>query len=567
MDTGEALARARLDELLRHVGERVSDVLESEERVRSLLDAVMAIASDLDLRGVLRRITESACHLVSAQYGALLLTNPERRIEEFITHGITDEEAHLIGPLPECKGILALLVDDPRPMRLTNVGEHPAAYGFPPHHPVMTSMLAIPILLRDDVLGVLYLTNKANEAPFTEQDEEIVSAIAAAAGVAIENARLYDQERMRQQWLSAASEINQLLVHDVDRDEALRLVCRRVRELTHADFTAVSLLDHEDPDGGLVLQTVDGMGMESTMGEPMRRKSLVGSVIDSGTPLVVEDVTSDPRFNPASSVWAERLGEIQRAMFMPLASPAEVLGVLIVGWRRRLVPPESDTQLVAGFAAQAALALQRVRDQQHRERLLLFEDRDRIARDLHDVVIQRLFATGMRLQTAEQLASQPAVRERLTEAIDALDQTTRDIRSTIFQLRRTGADSSVRESLHREMEAARDLLGFPPRLEVRGPVDVAVPPDLHDELVAVVRELLSNVARHASPSRVDVLVSVGDGGLVVQVSDDGVGVFEGQPLSGLRNLADRAERAGGGCSVEPGASGGITVDWRVPLPR
>jgi nitrate/nitrite-specific signal transduction histidine kinase len=349
-------------------------------RLRRLLDAVLFLGSELRVPTVLRRIVEAGCELVGARYGALGVLDERRQgLSEFITVGFTTQQVAQIGSLPRGHGILGLLIVEPKPLRLMDLNEHPERYGFPPHHPPMTSFLGVPILARGEVFGNLYLTEKAGGGEFTDDDEQLIVALATAAGVAIENARLH----------------------------------ARAREL---------------------------------------------------------DVVTD---------------------------------------------------------------------------------RERIARDLHDTVIQRLFATDL--------------GDRIQEAVDDLDETIRQIRSTIFALGVHQAGTSLRGEILDVIAEYSQTLGFEPRVLLDGPIDAAVPDDVAEHILSVLREALSNVARHAHAHRVDVLLNVGDD-VQLRVTDDGGGPSgEASGGFGLRNMRSRAEALGGTVVLEPAMGGGSRLEWRVPL--
>lgn len=367
--------------------------------LRQLLDAVLAIGSDLDLPAMLRRIVQSATALVDARYGALgVLDDARTRLAQFITVGVDDETHRAIGRLPDGHGILGLLIADAKPLRLPDLHEHPDSFGFPPNHPDMRSFLGVPILVRDEVFGNLYLTEKTTAEVFNDIDEELVVGLAAAAGVAIENARLH----------------------------------ARVQELS------------------------------------------------------------------------------------------------------------------------------------------LLEDRERIARDLHDTVIQRLFATGLSLQgTAPLIRTDPVTAAgRVHAAIDDLDVTVKHIRSAIFGLEAARGDAGgLRDKIMALLREAVGTLGFEPRVLFDGPVDTAAPQAVAADVTAALREALTNTARHAKASRVDVEVAITDRELVLRVSDDGVGppAADAPRGHGLANLASRAMRHGGAFDLRAREGGGTAVEWRVPL--
>jgi len=554
-----ALSRARLDELLQELLERVGEVVASRERLRALLDAVVMIGSDLDLRSTLTRIATVACELVRARYGALGVIGPDRKLVEFITHGIDPETHAAIGDLPTGRGVLGLLIEDPRPVRLPDIGQHPKSYGFPPHHPVMRSFLGVPIRIRDQVFGNLYLAEKQGGAEFTEDDEQIAVALAAAAGVAIENARLYALASRRERWLTATAEITTLLLGEVHRTAALRLVARRAREVAEADLVLVLL--HDEDTGQLVVEVVDGA-------ETVDASELTGIVLE-----VAETSFGEAVRGRRHSV-VDDLGKAAQwpvpvttgpALVAPLATSAAMHGALVVAQRPGDPrPADEDLPMLTGFAGQAALALERANAQEEREQLMVLEDRERIARDLHDVVIQRLFATGLHLQTAARLANKPEVASRIDTAVDDLDSTIRDIRSAIFELRSPVA-AELRTDLRGLVEAATGSLGFRPGLRLVGPIDSAVPDEVRPDLLAVVQEGLSNVVRHARARSATVTVTVDSGRITVTVSDDGRGTTEQAARSGLVNLRERADRHGGTFRLRPAEPTGTMVEWSVPL--
>jgi signal transduction histidine kinase len=543
------LSRVQLDELLQELLDRVSEVMASRERLRSLLDAVVGIGTDLDLRSTLERIVVAACHLSDARYGALGVLGGERQLVEFITHGIDPRQHAEIGALPTGRGVLGLLIADPRPVRVPDITHHSRSVGFPPHHPPMHSFLGVPIRIRDQVFGNLYLAEKKGAAQFTDDDEEITIALAAAAGVAIENARLYALAQRRQRWLSATAEIITMLSGDASTAEALALVARRTREVAEAALVAVLL--HDEAAGTLTVEVVDAA-------EPL--DGLVGAV------LPVAETGFEAVLTAARQVSWEHVGKAApwpvpmpelRAVAAPFAGTQGVLLVAYAGEARGA----DELLLLSSFAAQAGLALERAQAREDREQLLVLSDRERIARDLHDVVIQRLFATGLQLQTVANLAPKPEVAARVNAAVDALDSTIRDIRGAIFELR-SPAGESLRAELRALTEAATEPLGFRPNLVLDGPVDSAVRDELRADLLAVVREALSNVVRHAKAKRVDVTLRAQPDRITVTVSDDGCG--GAAERGGLINLRERAQRHGGDFAITPGDPAGTVLCWSVP---
>jgi signal transduction histidine kinase len=377
-----------------------------------------------------------------------------------------------------------------------------------------------------------------------------------AAGAAIENARLYAQMRRRQRWLEAAAEIMSVLLGEVNRTEALRLVATRAREVAEAELALV--LTYDEGTDALTVEVADGEAPAELTGAtvPGARGEFRG-VLTERSIAVVEDLGK-------ATAWPVPLAT-GTALLVPLAASGETLGALVVAYRRGSVvfAEDPDVALVETFAGQAALALERARSQEEREMLAILGDRERIARDLHDVVIQRLFAAGMQLQGATHQA-RAEVRGRIEKVVDDLDTTIRDIRGAIFELRGP-AEDSVRGRVRAVVEEARAALGFRPYLAIDGPVDSAVPEAVRPAVLAVLREALSNVARHAGADSVEVAVRVADGRLTLSVTDDGVGLGGATGTGGLLNMRHRAHELGGEFRAVPGVPKGTVVTWSVPI--
>jgi signal transduction histidine kinase len=549
------LSRVRLDELLQEMLDRVGEVVASRERLRALLDAVVGVSTDLDLHSTLQRIVEAASRLVNAKYAALGVIGPDRKLVEFITHGIDPATHAAIGDLPTGRGVLGLLIEDPRPVRMPDITRHPQSYGFPPHHPPMHSFLGAPVRIRDQVFGNLYLAEKQGAAQFTDDDEEIVTALAAAAGVAVENARLYAVAHRRERWLAATAEITSLLLGQVQRTTALQLVARRAREVAQAHLALVLLRDEDA--GQLTVEVADSADQATAAELTGVVLPLAETAFVDGGNLVLEDLGK-------AAPWPLPVAT-GPTVVAPLAAADTLHGVLVLaqspGQSR---PVDEDVPMLTTFAGQAALALERARAQEERELLVVLEDRERIARDLHDVVIQRLFATGLHLQTAAQLAARPDLAARINTAVDDLDTTIRDIRTAIFELR-TPMSATLRTDLRELVESAARPLGFRPTLQLTGPIDSAVPDDIRPDLLAVIREALSNVARHAHASAATVQIRVGHGQIAVNITDNGIGAAAATERSGLANMHQRATRHRGTFEIRPAQPTGTTIEWAVPL--
>jgi signal transduction histidine kinase len=567
------LSRLRLDALLRELVDRAGEVIETESRVHRLLDAVVGVASDLSLPDVLRRIVTSACELVGARYGALGVLGAGRRdLVEFINVGIDDESREQIGDLPTGKGVLGLLIDQPAPLRLHDIREHPQSYGFPPNHPPMRSFLGVPLRVRGEVFGNLYLSEKRGGGDFTAEDQEVVTALAAAAGITVENARLFDRSHQRELWLQASQEATQELLSGAARGDVLALIARRARTITGGALAAIAVADHDRPERDLVLDVVDG-----PLGEGLR-----GWQLSRGAPAVREAVRTGVATALAEGASPESwLGEsgqetpaevkvLRWLLLVPMRVAEHLVGVLVLGRDHRQPFDETDRRMAQTFAAQAALALEFARAQEDRQRLAVYQDRDRIARDLHDLVIQRLFATGMGIQGLTRRVTDTQVGDRLQGFVADLDATIRDIRRSIFSLQDVPDSpdpAGLRSLLLRTAEEAEHSLGFAPTVSFDGPLDTAVPDPVRADVLATLREALSNTARHARATAVRVLVEVDSRGdtLTLSVADDGVG-FDPAAVtaSGLDNMRQRAARWNGEHAVTSGA-GGTRVRWSVPL--
>jgi len=568
----ELLPHLELDELLAELQSRLQAVLATRDRMRGLLEAVVAIGSGLDLESTLRRIVEAAVGLVDATYGALGVIGDDEdgklRLAEFIPVGLNQDEIARIHHWPDGRGLLGLLIDDPRPLRLADIASHPASSGFPDGHPPMRSFLGVPVRVRDEVFGNLYLTDKRGGGEFTEDDEAVLVALGAAAGVAVENARLYEAARRQQRWIQASAEVTIRLLSGSGPGEVLAGITRQARELSGADL-AVLALPSEDG-RGLTITYADGDGAAAARGLVLPTgQSLSGQVLTTGEPVTSEDFATDERVARAARGAMSQIGP---AVVFPLGAPGNARGVLTVGRRHGAPPfPQALADVVASFAAQAGVALELAGRRAEAERLSVYEDRDRIARDLHDLVIQRLYATGMSLEGTMPMITRPEVASRITNAVDAMDETIKEIRATIFKLqsRDVAAGPDLRGDILALVEEMTDMLGFAPSLRLGRGLGDDISPDVAEEALAALREALSNTARHANASQVDVTVDTGpDGMLAVQVTDDGTGIGDGGRRSGLRNLAVRAEKLGGELRLEPADPGaakpGTRLEWRVP---
>lgn len=564
-DPGPGLQRLRLDALLNELVSRAGEIIGIEDKLHRLLDAVMSVAGELSLPDTLRRITELAAELSGARFAALGVLGTDCDLVEFITVGLDDAQRRLIGDLPSGKGILGLLIRYPEPIRLPDLRSHPASFGFPENHPPMGTFLGVPIRVRTEIFGNLYLTEKQDGGEFTEQDEDLVVALAAAAGIAIENARLYAETRRRERWLQASAEVTGQLLRGAAAEQTFQVVVDKAGEISESDAAFLLLAG---ANGDLVVQAAFGPGAEVFVGHSyaMTEAPPTPGLVDGrARPFDAGHQVLRPTGVTSPEVVFGGPG-----LLVPLAAGGRVLGVLtVVRVAGAPAVPDNQVSLVQAFAGHAALVVEFGRASEDRQRLAVYQDRDRIARDLHDLIIQRLFATGMGLQATMARVEDPSLHNKLSSYVDDLDATIHDVRKTIFSLQETDdRPSGLRGEVLRTVEGISAVLGHDPHLSMRGPLDSAVPDGLRPDLLAVLNEALTNVARHARAqhTEVEVTVDMQARSVALVVADDGIGPGPGDaPGQGTANMPARAAKLGGTWSLLPGAEGGTVMTWCVPL--
>jgi signal transduction histidine kinase len=550
-----------IERLLAELTERADEVIDAQERLRRLLAANRAIVAELSLPAVLRRIVEAARDLVKARYGALGVIGDDGLLEQFIHVGMDDATVREIGELPKGRGVLGALIEDPHPIRLSQISDDPRSSGFPPNHPHMESFLGVPIRSRNEVFGNLYLSDQVSGA-FSAEDEELVLALAATAGGAVENARLYEESRRRQQWLQASAEITAALLSGANDQETLQLITDHVLRLAEADVVSLVLPAIDDP-GMLKVTVASGYGADELAGMTYAtQSSLAELAMETGRGVRLGSVEDQQRY----AVHLRRVAPINAAMAVPLQGGAGPHGSIVAGRiHGRHSFGSADLEMAEAFASQAAIAIELATARADQQRLALLEDRDRIARDLHDHVIQRLFAVGLTVQGLAVAAGNEQSSRKLNQVVVDLDDTIRQIRTSIFQLRgRESAGPSLRAAILAVVEQVTPTLAFRPSVRFRGPVDTVVGDRLITEAEAVVREAATNAARHARASKLSVELRVTVHRLTIDVIDNGTGLTGSEPRSGLANLDQRANALGGELRVDPEASG-TRVHWTVPL--
>ncbi|MEU9382337.1 GAF domain-containing sensor histidine kinase [Streptomyces sp. NPDC048279] len=559
------LPQLRLDELLEELQARLDAARSTRDRVHSLLEAVLSVGRELDLEQALYSIVEAAAVLVDAEYAALGVIGLDgKRLSAFHTIGVSEDRIAAIGPFPEGHGILGELIRHPEPLRLTKISQHPASHGFPAHHPPMNTFLGVPIRVRDQVFGNLYLTEKRGGLQFDEEDESVLSTLAVAAGVAIDNARLYEESRLRERWLRANAEITHRLMSGGDRTEVLALIAEQAGAITGSALAVVAL--PVEGAGSLAVEIAVGLDAEAHEGLVLSLdRTLMGLAFSAATPVTSEDVGHDERISLAPP----RFGGLGPAVAVPIGTgEAGPRGVVLLARETGRQPfTGTETETLQVFAAQAAVAMELADRRRDAEEIAVLQDRDRIARDLHDLAIQRLFATGMTLQSAGRFIEHEEAAERVMRAVEDLDETIKIIRSTIFGLRARdgGAGTGLRARVVRAIGEAAEVLGFPPSVRMEGLVDTEVPREIADHVIAVLSEALTNIARHARAQRADVALEANGREVRLTVTDDGVGIPAEGRRSGLRNMAERAEQLGGSLETNRPEGGGTSLVWQVPV--
>lgn len=557
------------------------DVKVSDEPDRGLFSAVVSVAAGLDLHSTLRRITQAAVDLVQARYGALGVLGHDG-IEQFVTAGLDTQTVEAIGSPPRGRGVLGLLITHPLPLRIDDLTTSAAAVGFPSGHPPMRSFLGVPLIVRGEVFGNLYLTEKADGRAFTDDDERTVVALGAAAAVAIENARLFERTRSREQWQQVVSEMGNRVLAGGGVVEAASVLALRAGGLLGGEGAVVALPDVRPGVPGerfTLLVTTQAHAHVSTIIGATLDDHVLRQVWERGE-VIRERMHVVP---PTLRVGAVH-GNTCSIAGLPLRAQERMVGVLLV-WRKEEAFREAPIATVMPLMEQAALTLILAATQREQERLAVFVERDRIARDLHDLVIQRLFATGLLLQGA--LRGNPdgeAFTQRITGAIDELDVTVREIRQTVFTLQDPdGPSVGLRERIVAEVEHSQAATQIRPHMRLIGSLAWAGPSsrstadrDVHelpakaalvaDNLIAALREALANIAKHAHATRIEVTVTSLDGVLSLDVVDDGVGfaLGESERRSGLANLDARARELRGVLDIQP-RSPGTALRWAVPL--
>jgi signal transduction histidine kinase len=550
------------ESLIEQLVDRAGAVIASQHRLHQLMIANMEIAGELSLQRTLQHTVESACELVGARYGALAVAHSDGTFEQFI-HDRTDPETVTeIADPSNGRDLAGALSDGADPIRLCGLSDD-SQPGSSADHAPMNSFLGLPIRSGDHVFGNLYLTDR-DGGEFTAEDEEMVSAFAATAGTAIEKARLYEQTQARQRWLLASAEISAMLLAPDSGSDPLQVIIEKICQLADADLGALVLPAAEPHAFEVVVAT--GRGADQLRGmQASATNSLVQRAMDTGRGSRVETVEDQHRFE----VHLSRVAEVGPVMVVPLSGQSGAQGAIVVG---RLAGRNgfaaADLELAEAFAIHAAIARELAGARADQQRLILLKDRSRIARDLHDHVIQRLFAAGLTIQSMTDIVAVPEFTDRLDNVITNIDDTIRQIRTSIFQLQNSDSTpSDVRSIVLEIIDQITPVLGFDPATRFDGPLDTVVAAAPLDAIGAVVREAVTNVARHAHATAVDVELRFDGQQLSVDVSDDGIGLGPNNNprRSGLDNLKRRADIWGGTLTLTANQPHGTRLLWTIPV--
>ena len=537
------------------------------DRLRAIVDAGVALASELSLDAVLKKIVETAAELTDAQYAALGVIDPSgQALERFIVTGIDPETQDAIGELPRGRGILGALIDDAKPLRLDNLADDPRSIGFPPSHPPMRSFLGVPILLRGVAYGNLYLTEKADGAPFTDEDEELTTLLSSQAAVAIENARLYEAATRWLKQLESLNEISNALVSEVDLSRLLDLIATRLRELMHARIVLIAL---PVTDGSLIIRATDGEGSDELRGTRFELEtSKTGRVLERRRSERVDSLIDDIEMDQEAG---RKMGA-RTGVFVPMMLRDRAIGVISAhdkeGGDVRFT--DEDVRLAEAFAARAAVAVdlsERVaRDALRRVVGAQELERQRLARELHDETGQALTSILLKLKSFEDLGDPSSVADAMGELRELVVTTLQDVRRLAVELRPKALDDfGLVPAIERLVGTFREQTGIEVDLESRLGSN-RLPREIETTFYRITQEALTNVVKHAQAKHVSIVLTRRDGSVAAVIEDDGRGITEaaGDGL-GLLGMRERIALVDGRLEVESSPGSGTTLSFEVPV--
>jgi signal transduction histidine kinase len=540
-----------------------------EARLRAVLDAAIAVSSELSLDAVLQRIVEGAASLTGAQYAALGVINPSRQaLERFVVTGIDDATRDAIGDLPSGRGILGVLIRDATPLRIDDLSADPRAVGFPPNHPPMRTFLGVPVLLRGVAYGNLYLTEKAGGSPFSEEDQEIVQLLAGQAAVAIENARLYESATRWGEQLQSLTDVGNALSTEIELPKLLDLVVGRLRELIAARVVFIAM---PQPDGAVVIETVAGDDPNDYVGtrlDPMRSKT--ARVLERRRSERVDSLLEDPEVDQTT---ARKLGA-RTGLWVPLVVRDRAIGVLVAQDKEEADDArftDEDLRIAEAFAERAALAIdlsERVaRDALRRVVAGQELERQRLARELHDETGQALTSILLGLKAIEEAGNGQDVRKSVRDLRELVVATLQDVRRLAVELRPKALDDfGLVPALQRLAETFAEQTGI--RVQVEAALgDSRLSGETETALYRIVQEALTNVTKHAQAATVSVVLTRKGDSVVAVIEDDGRGFDPTDTRDerlGLLGMRERIALVNGQLSVESRPGEGTTLAVEVP---
>ena len=548
--------RLELDQLLMQLIDRADDVLATQGRLRGLLRANALVAGELSLPVVLRQIVAAARDLLGARYAALGVLGRDGRLEQFVHAGMDDELVARVGDLPRGRGILGLLISEPVPIRLPDLSAHPASAGFPPGHPPMTSFLGVPVRIGEEIFGNLYLTEHSRGGEFTADDEELAIALAAAASAAIANARRFAESEQRRRWLDASAELMPRLL-SAGAGPPYALITESAAAAAAADFAALTVPHGPDQ------VVVAGVAGELTAGLMNRMAPLADSLTGQAIRTGKRSLVTGDRCEAAAAALGADTGPL---IVVPLAAGQQVRGAMMLGrLATRAGFTETDLDMAASFAGHAAVAMELAQARIDQIIMAQAEDHDRIAGDLHDHVIQELFALGMRLE-GHAARSDRVAAQRINGYVDTLNEVIKKIRTSIFGLQQPlRAPAGLPARIMEVIEEHTPQLGFTAGVSFAGPLDPGPGETLAHDILAVTRESLSNCARHAHATAVSISLALKDGLITLDIADNGRGLGAPARSSGLSSMRRRAVRNGGTLQLSTPASGGTRLSWTARI--
>ena len=538
---------------------------EAQDRMRALVEAGIALTSELSLDAVLQKLIETAAALTGAQYAALGVLDPTgSRLERFVTTGIDAETHARIGDLPTGRGILGVLIRDARPLRLHEIGEDPRSVGFPPGHPPMRSFLGVPVALRGVSYGNLYLTEK-DSGDFTQEDEEAVVLLAAQAAVAIENARLYESVTRWSAQLESLNEVALALVSEFELGPLLQTIAMRLRGLLAANSVSIALPHGE----ALRIEAAAGGGADSVIGMSIPARSKTMRVLERRRSERVDSILDDPEIDQETA----RRMHMLTGLYVPLVLRGEAIGVITAQDKQGSDPrfTDDDVRVAEGFAQRASVAVdlsRRVaRDALQRVVSAQEQERRRLARELHDETGQALTSILLGLRTIEEAKGEVELDAALTEVRDLVRATLQDVRQLAVELRPKALDDfGLVAALERLTSSFGEQTGISMEFQSSLPAG-RLSPEVETALYRIVQEALTNIVKHSRAGRVSIVVGRKDGAVSVVVEDDGVGFDPARTREeglGLIGMRERVALLGGRLTIESRPGAGTTFVAEVP---